>query len=139
MIEFSFWYHKKSFIEETFWFQPIPDKNLTQKIWIFLKWNIFWFSQDKVLEFPFLCFIDGTSFFPKPPGMKFWITFQNGSLMKLYDPAANEKNHDRKLHFDIIKKVPSMELFYFNPYQIRILLKKFEYFIFERFCLNHLE
>jgi len=32
-----------------------------------------------------------------------------------------------------------MELFDFNPYQMRILLKKFEYFIFERFCLNHLE
>jgi len=32
-----------------------------------------------------------------------------------------------------------MELFDFNPYQMRILIEKFEYFIFERFCLNHLE
>jgi len=65
--------------------------------------------------------------------------FSNGSLMKLYDPAANAEIHDRNLHFDIIKKVPSMELFDFNPYQMRILLKKFEYFIFERFFQNHLE
>ncbi len=32
-----------------------------------------------------------------------------------------------------------MKLFDLNPYQMRILIKKFEYFIFETFCLNHLE
>lgn len=32
-----------------------------------------------------------------------------------------------------------MKLFDFNKDQMRILLKKFEYFIFERFCLKHLE
>ena len=36
----SFWYHKKSSIDGTFWFQPIPDENLTQKIWIFYFWKI---------------------------------------------------------------------------------------------------
>jgi len=31
-----------------------------------------------------------------------------------------------------------MELFDFNPYQMRILIEKFEYFIFERFFQNQL-